>query len=123
MPIAMGPPPGAMGPGGQPVMSMGQPSVSMGQPVVSMGQNFGPHTTVYHQNVPNQQQFHHQRQVQMQGNWNYCISLNSIGETKIFDIFRLEDFKNLCTDFDHVLEKNKETIQGSLLIKEIRHVF
>ena len=68
MPIAMGPPPGAMGPGGQPVMSMGQPSVSMGQPVVSMGQNFGPHTTIYHQNVPNQQQFHHQRQVQMQGN-------------------------------------------------------
>ena len=61
MPIAMGPPPGAMGPGGQPVMSMGQPSVSMGQPVVSMGQNFGPHTTVYHQNVPNQLQFHHQR--------------------------------------------------------------
>ena len=61
MPIAMGPPPGAMGPGGQPVMSMGQP-------VVSMGQNFGPHTTIYHQNVPNQQQFHHQRQVQMQGN-------------------------------------------------------
>ena len=67
-PGAMGPPPGAMGPGGQPVMSMGQPSVSMGQPVVSMGQNFGPHTTIYHQNVPNQQQFHHQRQVQMQGN-------------------------------------------------------
>ena len=60
-PGAMGPPPGAMGPGGQPVMSMGQPAVSMGQ-------NFGPHTTIYHQNVPNQQQFHHQRQVQMQGN-------------------------------------------------------
>ena len=74
MPIAMGPPPGAMGPGGQPVMSMGhppvsmgQPAVSMGQPVVSMGQNFGPHTTIYHQNVPSQQQFHQQIQVQMQG--------------------------------------------------------
>ena len=67
MPIAMGPPPGAMGPRGQPVMSMGQPVVSMGQPVVSMGQNFGPHTTIYHQNVPSQQQFHQQIQVQMQG--------------------------------------------------------
>ena len=33
-----------------------------------------------------------------------------------------EGFKMLCSDFNHILKKRGETIQGGILIKEIRYV-
>ena len=46
----------------------------------------------------------------------YRISLNSIrGHFQVGKLF--EGFKILCTDFDHILEKNWETIQGGILFK------
>ena len=41
------------------------------------------------------------------------------GETKFFDIWGklLKGFRILCSDFDHILKKKEETIQGGILFK------